>query len=103
MIPVLFCNYNIDYQQRLGFLKLLSIACEGCRGNREAYRQRMLHIYDGRRPLDKVWGTLDLKSLLSEDGVRSSQIGFSQERLDRLVLWAEMTGIIAQNGRLSEW
>lgn len=103
MIPVLFCNYNIDYQQRLGFLKLLSIACEGCRGNREAYRQRMLQIYEGRRPLLKSGSPLDLKVLLSHEDVRSSQIGFSPERLDRLVLWAEMTGIIAQNGRLSEW
>jgi hypothetical protein len=103
MIPTLFCNYNLDYQQRLGFLTLVAVACDTCRGNREAFVDRLTQLYEGRRSLTNTAGPLDLRSLVVQKDVPSWQLGFSSERLDRLVLWAEMMGIIAHNGRLSEW
>lgn len=103
MTPTLFCNYNLDYQQRLGFLTLVAVACDTCRGNREAFVDRLTQLYEGRRSLTNATGPLDLRSLVVQKDVPSWQLGFSSERLDRLVLWAEMMGIIAHNGRLSEW
>lgn len=102
MIAPKFCNYNIDYQQRLGFLKLLVLACDGIRGSRDAYRERMRKVFE-RKTLPGSEIALDINALIDDPRLPSRQIGFSPERLDRLVLWAEMTGLIASNGRLSEW
>lgn len=123
MLPVRFCNYNLDYQQRLGFLKLLVWIGRGVRGGKEellrkiesACRWPAVGTKSLRRPSgpgripQRPSSAVHLKegfepdSLIRLDAVPSWQVGFSSQRLDRLVLWAEMSGLIAANGRLSEW
>jgi len=120
MLPVRFCNYNLDYQQRLGFLKLLAWVAEGVRGGKEELLRKLESIYSpaavigkpskkyaaaGRRPpsAPHLKGTFDPDVLLRQDEIPSWQPGFSFQRLDRLVLWGEMVGLVTTNGRLSEW
>lgn len=123
MLPVEFCNYNVDYQQRLGFLKLLVWAGESSRGGKEELLHRIESLYSpsatrpkraqrhaaaGRhaeRPhaVPHVRGKFDPDVLLQLEDVPSWQAGFSFQRLDRLVLWGEMVGLITPSGRLAEW
>ncbi len=103
MIPPSFCNYNLDYQQRLGFLKLMVEVCDGVRGGPDQFKNRLRHLYRSTSPGRALLSSrFDPKSLLERDEIPSWQPGISKERLDRLVLWGEMTGLVV-NGRLSEW
>jgi hypothetical protein len=45
----------------------------------------------------------DPEILLRHEEVPSWQPGFSSQRIDRLVLWAEMLGLVTPAGRLAEW
>jgi hypothetical protein len=124
MIPVQFCNYNLDYQQRLGFLKLLTWTARGVRGGKEDLLRRLESLYPasaatknsprqragmGARAPQKptaaphLKGAFDPDALLRREEIPSWQPGFSFQRLDRLVLWAEMLGLITASGRLAEW
>ncbi len=123
MLPVQFCNYNLDYQQRLGFLKLTVWAGETVRGGKEELQRRIEALYvpsarksarsnrpgssspagrENSRPLGAK-GWLDPEALLQHDEIPSWQPGFTFQRLDRLVLWAEMLGLVTPAGRLAEW
>jgi hypothetical protein len=101
-----FCNYNLDYQRRLGFLKLLVWAGDGIRGGTDQILGRLRQVYPARgsartpatpkKPFDPI--------LLVERQENPSWLqAFSPNRLDRLVLWGQMVGLIAPTGRLSEW
>jgi hypothetical protein len=120
MLPVHFCNYNLDYQQRLGFLKLLVWAAQGVRGGKEELQRRIESVYSpsaakGKKtgpassrmskPVRSVRlsGDFDPETLLQLNEIPSWQSGFSLHRLDRLVLWGEMLGLITSAGRLAEW
>lgn len=123
MLPIRFCNYNLDYQQRLGFLKLVAWVAEGVRGGKEELLRKLESVYgpsasigktskkhaaSGRSPLrppsaPHLKGTFEPETLLRLNAIPSWQPGFSFQRLDRLVLWAEMLGLLTANGRLSEW
>ena len=107
MISPRFCNYNLDYQQRLGFLKLLVRVSERVRGGPEAFEQKLEMLYRGsvgnRNTRGGAAARFDPIPLLERDEIPSWQPGFSKDRLDRLVLWAQMVGLIATNGGLSEW
>jgi hypothetical protein len=106
MIEPRFCNYNLDYQQRLGFLKILAQVGAEVRGGPEEILQRLRDLYpeSGKSTVGPFSGvSFDPSCLLKSFEVPSWQPGFSAKRLDRLVLWAEMLGIIAPTGRLSEW
>lgn len=107
MIEKQFCNYNRDYQQRLGFLKVVNYLGEGARGGPDDILERARAIFPGGR-----WSTLvgrptspvfDPKALIRREAVPSWIVGFVPKTLDRLISWAEMVGLIAQSGRLSEW
>lgn len=106
MVDRRFCNYNLDYQQRLGFLKIVAQIGAQARGGVGEILVRLKDIYPeaGRShhgPLRNVGFNPD--QLLRKPEIPSWQPGFSAKRLDRLVLWAEMLGIIAPTGRLSGW
>lgn len=106
MIPPRFCNYNIDYQQRLGFLKVLCAVSEQARGGAEEILDRIRDLFpEARRPiaLQTRSEPFDPTELVCHLDVPSWQPGFTFQRLDRLVLWGEMLGLIAPNGRLSDW
>lgn len=123
MMPVRFCNYNLDYQQRLGFLKLVASISEACRGGKEDLERRLKMMYSpsaighvkkpvALRPGAHSAGTsagklarasFDPEVLLKIPEAPSWQPGFSFQRWDRLVLWAEMVGVITPAARLSEW
>jgi hypothetical protein len=122
MLPVQFCNYNLDYQQRLGFLKLLVWVGENVRGGKEELQRRMESLYSpsARKSLrpkksgapspkisatrsGRAPGTFDPEAMLQLDEIPSWQPGFSFQRLDRLVLWGEMLGLVTPTGRLAEW
>jgi hypothetical protein len=122
MIPVQFCNYNLDYQQRIGFLKLLAWTAKGVRGGKEDLLRRLESLYPAsaanktasrsrggigrgtQKPTAAhLKGTFDPDALLQREEIPSWQPGFSFQRLDRLVLWAEMLGLITSSGRLAEW
>ncbi len=120
MLPVHFCNYNLDYQQRLGFLKLLVWAGRDVRGGKEELQRRIESLYSpaaaktsrsgsAGSPMPKaarsarLSGSFDPQAMLQLDEIPSWQPGFSFQRLDRLVLWAEMVGLITSAGRLAEW
>ena len=120
MLPVHFCNYNLDYQQRLGFLKLLVWAGQSVRGGKEELQRRIELLYSpavGKTKKSgsalprmssparsvRAAGRFNPEALLQLDEIPSWQPGFSLQRLDRLVLWAEMLGLITSAGRLAEW
>lgn len=123
MLPVQFCNYNLDYQQRLGFLKLVTWVAQGVRGGKEEVLRKIEYMYSpsavdgtmsrkvgsaGRRSQRSLSathpkGSFEPETLLRLDEIPSWQPGFTFQLLDRLVLWAEMLGLISANGRLSEW
>ncbi len=122
MLPVQFCNYNLDYQQRLGFLKLLVWLGQSVRGGKEELVRKIESFYGQSATQSKrakrvgpsgreaqaprqphLRGTFDPDVLLQRDEIPSWQPGFSFQRLDRLVLWAEMLGLVTANGRLAEW
>jgi hypothetical protein len=124
MLPVHFCNYNLDYQQRLGFLKLLAWMAPGVRGGKEELLRKIKSLYPpsaasrkitsrqrdcATQPAQRVSeahhlkGVFDPNTLLQLDEIPSWQQGFSFQRLDRLLLWGQMLGLITENGRLAEW
>ena len=107
MIEARFCNYNIDYQQRLGFLKVVCRVGQGARGGPDDILDRVKSLYpEFRRPSlagRAAAEEFNPKELIRRDEVPSWIVGFVPKRLDRLVLWAEMVGLLAQSGRLSEW
>lgn len=101
-----FCNYNIDYQQRLGFLKVVCRVGQGARGGPDDILDRVKALYpEFRRPTlaGRTLKEFKPKELIRNDDVPSWIVGFVPKRIDRLVLWAEMVGLLAQSGRLSEW
>ena len=53
MIEVHFCNYNKDYQQRLGFLKVVGRVGQGARGGPDDILDRVKSLYpcSRRQPL----------------------------------------------------
>jgi len=122
MLPVQFCNYNLDYQQRLGFLKLLVWVGQNVRGGKEELQRRIGFLYSPSasktsRPKKsgsggskasaarsvRAPGAFDPETMLQLDEIPSWQPGFSFQRLDRLVLWGEMLGLVTPAGRLAEW
>lgn len=101
-----FCNYNKDYQQRLGFLKVVSRVGKGARGGPDDILDRVRAIYPGyRRPTLPSRSVEDFnpKELICTELAPSWIVGFVPKTLDRLISWAEMVGLLAQSGRLSEW
>ena len=100
-----YCNYQRNYQQRLGFLKLVSWIGEGLRGGPEEIKFRLLDLCQDtqQRRAFTSYDHLDVKVLLQQPEVPSWQPGFVPKMYDRLVLWAQIEGIIAPTGRLSEW
>jgi len=108
-IPVIelrFCNYNKDYQQRLGFLKVVSRVGRGARGGPDDILDHVRSLYpDGsRRPLaGRRIEEFNPKEIVRDQRVPSWIVGFVPKTLDRLVWWAEKMGLVAQSGRLSEW
>jgi hypothetical protein len=107
MLPTRFCNYYTDYQQRLGFLKILASVGEGVRGGRDEYVERLRTLYRPRGLKRAEGKPFNATELLEREEIPSWQPGFPQQDpekyLGRLVEWGEMCGIIAANGRLSEW
>jgi hypothetical protein len=111
MLPVQFCNYNLDYQQRLGFLKVVAWAGRNVRGGKEELQRKIESLYGKAGDRPKKAGRLssntglpfDPEILLRHEEVPSWQPGFSSQRIDRLVLWAEMLGLVTPAGRLAEW
>jgi hypothetical protein len=106
MIEAKFCNYNKDYQQRLGFLKVVSRVGQGARGGPGNIHERLKSLYPEhrRQPLaGRHIEEFDPKSLIQDDRIPSWIVGFVPKTLDRLVWWAEKVGLVAQSGRLSEW
>lgn len=107
MIELRFCNYNKDYQQRLGFLKVLIRVAHGARGGPDEVLERVKEIYPGGRRHTLVGQRsvveFEPKSLIRTERVPSWIVGFVPKTLDRLVAWSEMVGLLAPSGRLSEW
>jgi hypothetical protein len=106
VIELRFCNYNKDYQQRLGFLKVVSRVGRGARGGPDDILDRLRSLYpDGRRPplAGRRVEEFNPKELVRDLRVPSWIVGFVPKTLDRLVWWAERVGLVAQSGRLSEW
>jgi hypothetical protein len=106
MIEARFCNYNKDYQQRLGFLKVISRVGQGARGGPDDILDRVKSLYPGgrRQPLaGRRTEEFDPKALIHSERIPSWIVGFVPKTLDRLVWWAEKVGLVAQSGRLSEW
>ena len=106
MIEARFCNYNKDYQQRLGFLKVVSRVGQGARGGPDDILDRVRGIYPGtRRPTlpGRRVEEFNPKELIRTELAPSWIVGFVPKTLDRLLAWAEMVGLVAQSGRLSEW
>lgn len=106
MIEARFCNYNKDYQQRLGFLKVINRVGQGARGGPDDLLDRVRSLYpEGRRqPLaGRRIEEFDPKQLIHDERIPSWIVGFVPKTLDRLVWWAERVGLVAQSGRLSEW
>jgi hypothetical protein len=106
VIEVRFCNYNKEYQQRLGFLKVVSRVGQGARGGPDDILDHVRSLYpEGRRqPLaGRRVEEFNVKDLIRDPGVPSWIVGFVPKTLDRLTWWAEKVGLVAQSGRLSEW
>jgi hypothetical protein len=106
MIEARFCNYNKDYQQRLGFLKVINRVGQGARGGPDDILDRVRSLYPGgrRQPLaGRRVEEFDPKELIQDERIPSWSVGFVPKTLDRLVWWAEKVGLVAQSGRLSEW
>jgi len=111
MLPVQFCNYNLDYQQRLGFLKVVTWAGRNVRGGKEELQRKIESLYGKNADRARKAGRLpshsglqfDPEMLLRHEEAPSWQPGFSSQRIDRLVLWAEMLGLVTPAGRLAEW
>lgn len=106
MIEPRFCNYNKDYQQRLGFLKIVSRVGQSARGGPEDILDRVRSLYAGfRRPTLSGHSNEDFnpKQLIRTEDAPSWIVGFVPKTLDRLLAWAEMVGLVAQSGRVSEW
>jgi hypothetical protein len=105
MIEQRFCNYQRNDQQRLGFLKLVSWAGEGVRGGPEEIRSRITEFSQEGRRRRAVgpYNHLDVDTLLRRSDVPSWLPGFVPKLYSRLIVWAQMAGIIAPTGRLSEW
>lgn len=106
MIEARFCNYNKDYQQRLGFLKVVCRVGQGARGGPGDILDRVKSLYPGgrRQPLaGRHVEEFDPKALIRDERIPSWIVGFVPKTLDRLVWWAEKVGLVAQSGRLSEW
>lgn len=108
MIEVRFCNYNMDYQQRLGFLKWVCSVGKDVRGGTNEFLSRIRALYPDpdrhRSPsVFEARNAFEPDKLIRRDEVPSWSIGFVPKRLDRLILWTEMVGLIAPTGRLSEW
>jgi hypothetical protein len=103
MIELHFCNYTRPYQQRLGFLKIVARIGQGARGGPEDIHDRLMALYGQDRR--RLFGFDDFKpeQLVRDERVPSWIVGFVPKTLDRLVTWAEMVGLVAQSGRLSEW
>src|SRR5215210_1223516 len=104
MIELRFCNYNRPYLQRLGFLKVVSRVGQGARGGPEDILERVksLYTHDRRHSFAAV-DDFDPETLVRNERVPSWIVGLVPSTLDRLVTWAEMVGLLAQSGRLSEW
>src|SRR5207247_5113888 len=95
-----------DYQQRLGFLKVISRVGRGARGGPDDILDRVQSLYPGaRRPTLAGRRVEDFnpKELICNERVPSWIVGFVPKTVDRLVSWAELVGLVAQSGRLSEW
>lgn len=106
VIDIRFCNYNKDYQQRLGFLKVVSRVGKGARGGPEDILDRVKSLYPlyGRQSLaGRSVEDFKPKELIRTDSAPSWILGFVPKTLDRLIRWAEMVGLISPSGRLSEW
>ena len=106
MIEVRFCNYNKDYQQRLGFLKVVGRVGQGARGGPDDILDHVRSLYPvGQRPplAGRRVEEFNPKELIRDQCVPSWIVGFVPKTLDRLVWWAEKVGLVAQSGRLSEW
>ncbi len=106
MILPNFCNYNLDYQRKLGYLKLLVWAGDGVRGGTDEIVGRLQQVYPSpgspRKPPPSK-KLFEPRVLLERLENPSWLQAFSPNRLDRLILWGEMVGLIAPTGRLSEW
>src|SRR5262245_31443760 len=100
MIPQQFANYNKNYQQRLGYLKLLATLEDGGRPGKVDLLQRIHRLYHPRREGRKPFVPT---RLLEQEDIPSWQPGFPEKSLDRLVLWGQMLGVLTPAGRLSEW
>jgi hypothetical protein len=88
VLDVRFCNYNKDYQQRLGFLKVVGRVGLGARGGLDDFLDRLKALYpEGRRP--SLPGCrieeFDPKALLRTEAAPSWIVGFVPKTLDRLV------------------
>jgi len=106
VIEFRFCNYNKDYQQRLGFLKVVCRVGQGARGGPDDILERIKSLYPaGRRPslAGRRVEDFDPKALIRDQRVPSWIVGFVPKTLDRLVWWAERVGLVAPSGRISEW
>jgi hypothetical protein len=106
VIEVRFCNYNKDYQHRLGFLKVVSRVGKGARGGPDDILDHVRSLYPGgrRQPLaGRRVEEFNPKELIRDQRMPSWIVGFVPKTLDRLLWWAEKVGLVAQSGRLSEW
>jgi hypothetical protein len=106
VIEVRFCNYNKEYQQRLGFLKVVCRVGQGARGGPDDILDRVKSLYPAgrRQPLaGRRVEEFNPKELIRDQRIPSWIVGFVPKTLDRLVWWAEKVGLVAQSGRLSEW
>lgn len=106
MIRPMFCNYDRDYQQRLGFLKLVCRVGEGARGGPQDILNRLKLVYTRTPyalPSKEIVTPFSPHDLLRHPDIPSWQPGFTLETLDHLVTWAKRIGIIAATGRVSEW
>jgi hypothetical protein len=106
MLPPHFANYNVDYQQRLGYLKLLALLGEGRRLGAEELLSRIRGVYTSARAAERAGlgpRPFSPQTLLEHEDIPSWQVGFTEKRLGRLIVWAETLGILSTAHRLSEW
>jgi hypothetical protein len=124
-----FCPYNVEYQQRLGFLKILVSLLPEDRSppNKVRLLERLKFLFVPATkapayPLLKErmdeYGPLDKPSrrkrgedavlsfgdaLVRHRSLASWQLGFFADRLDRLWVWGNWLGLVGREGQITEW
>jgi hypothetical protein len=104
MIKPSFHHYHKRFEQRLGFLKIITVVGKDARGGSVEILSRLKRLYE--KPLSNMPSSRSIfnpEELISREDIPSWTVGFQASSLDQLISWASNLGIIAPTGRLSEW